>query len=256
VESGRVRLKERLTGTVWAQSKGEALILLLLASLQRSKLPLKFRRNLTLPEGGTEMEKKVNFAPSLNWIITLLVFLSLSYGCAHIPRPITDFYQRPGIDLRQYERIAVLNFGAPLNATSAGIEASDIVGLELMKKGYVVVERSRVGQILREQGLGLTGALDESTTAEIGKILGVQALIVGSVGNYKTDKTTMILPTMYGPMGGTQVSSSASVTMKMIDVKDAVVIWAGHGNCVFRGNNPVVPLRAAIAGMLKSLPPK
>jgi hypothetical protein len=64
-----------------------------------------------------------------------------------------------------------------------------------MKKGYMIVERSRVDQVLKEQGLGLTGAIDQSTAAEIGKILGVQGLIVGSVGNYKTISSTMFLPT-------------------------------------------------------------
>jgi len=203
------------------------------------------------------MKKKVNFAPSLNWIITLLAFLSLSYGCAHhIPRPVTDFYQRPGVDLRQYERIAVLDFSSPLVESSAGVEASDIVGLELIKKGYVVAERSRVDRILKEQGLALTGAIDETTVVEIGKILGVQALIMGSVGSYKTISKMIIIPTMYGPVGGTYVEASASITMKIIDMKDAKIVWMGQGNCKVEADNPVVPLKAAIVELLKSFPPK
>jgi len=197
------------------------------------------------------MKEKLSFSPSLKGKITFLVFLSLTYGCAHNPKPTTDFYQRPGINLRQYERIGVLQFSSPLIEASAGIATSDIVGFELLKKGYMVVERARIDRVLTEQGLGLTGAIDESTAAEIGKILGVQALIMGSVGTYKTTSRPLIAGNVYA----TIVDSSASITLKLIDIRDATVVWAGQGSCtVKKVNNPVIPLRATIVECLKPFP--
>lgn len=186
-------------------------------------------------------------------LFVIIAFLIPFFGCAHIPKPVTDFYLRQGIDLRRYERIAVMQFSSPLIEASAGIEASDIIGLELMKKGYLVVERSRVDQVLKEQGLGLTGAIDESSAAEIGKILGVQLLVTGSVGTYKTTSTLMMYGTIVMPI----IASSASLSIRMINTKDATVVWAAQGSCAIkRETNPVVPLKAAIEKMFQEFPNK
>jgi curli biogenesis system outer membrane secretion channel CsgG len=123
-----------------------------------------------------------------------------------------------------------------------------------MKKGYLVVERSRVDQVLKEQSLGLTGAIDESTAGKIGKILGVQALIIGTVGNYKATTRTKITPTKHGPKGGMEFESTASITIKMVDVVDSGIVWAGEGNCIASGSNPAVPLEATIKALIKKFP--
>ena len=45
----------------------------------------------------------------------------------------------------------------------------------------MVVERSRIDQILKEQSLSMTGAVDAGTAAKIGKILSVDAVIIGTI---------------------------------------------------------------------------
>ncbi len=47
-----------------------------------------------------------------------------------------------------------------------------------------VVERSKLEHILREQNLGSSGRLDPSTAARVGRILGVDALIIGNVSTF------------------------------------------------------------------------
>ncbi|MFW5813462.1 MAG: DUF6340 family protein [Fibrobacterota bacterium] len=45
---------------------------------------------------------------------------------------------------------------------------------------YTVLERSELNQIMEEHQLGMSGVMDESQTAQIGKLAGVEAIIVGS----------------------------------------------------------------------------
>jgi TolB-like protein len=45
----------------------------------------------------------------------------------------------------------------------------------------LLVERSRIDQILKEQSLSMTGAVDAGTAAKIGKILSVDAVIIGTI---------------------------------------------------------------------------
>jgi len=44
-----------------------------------------------------------------------------------------------------------------------------------------VIERSRIDQVLKEQSLSLTGAVDSGTAAKIGKILSVDAVVIGTI---------------------------------------------------------------------------
>jgi len=46
---------------------------------------------------------------------------------------------------------------------------------------YEVVERSQLNQVLEEQKLGASGAIDDSQAATLGKLLGVQAIVAGNV---------------------------------------------------------------------------
>ncbi len=45
----------------------------------------------------------------------------------------------------------------------------------------MVIERSRIDQILKEQSLSMTGAVDAGTAAKIGKILSVDAVVIGTI---------------------------------------------------------------------------
>src|SRR5208283_1264657 len=52
-----------------------------------------------------------------------------------------------------------------------GSAASDILITELTKTGkFIVVERDRIDKLMAEQKLGMSGAIDPSTAARMGKI--------------------------------------------------------------------------------------
>jgi len=51
----------------------------------------------------------------------------------------------------------------------------------VLNEDLMVIERSRIDQILKEQSLSMTGAVDAGTAAKIGKILSVDAVIIGTI---------------------------------------------------------------------------
>ena len=90
-------------------------------------------------------------------------------------------------------RIAVLGFANNSTFTywgdNLGGAAADELTTQLVKSGaFSVVERSQVNAILEEQHFGLSGAVDASTAAEIGKVLGVQAMLMGSITQFSIDR--------------------------------------------------------------------
>jgi curli biogenesis system outer membrane secretion channel CsgG len=92
-------------------------------------------------------------------------------------------------------RIAILDFdftptiGSYLSAFPGFAEGVSVVLVDrLVNSGnYTVVERSQIEAVLREQNFGASGRVDASTAAQIGRILGVEAVVIGSITQFDYD---------------------------------------------------------------------
>jgi len=93
---------------------------------------------------------------------------------------------------------------------------------------YSVIERNQINEILKEQRLGLSGAIDESTAAKVGAILGLDAIILGDVKyEKKEDNTSKSYVGLDGKSYTThckirKITTNAS--MKIVEVSTAEII--------------------------------
>ncbi len=84
-------------------------------------------------------------------------------------------------------RVGIVDF---VNKTSygagrLGTSASDILTTELFKTGaFILVERAQLQQVLGEQALGQTGAVNPETAAQAGKLMGLNAIVTGSISQF------------------------------------------------------------------------
>lgn len=80
--------------------------------------------------------------------------------------------------------IAILPFNnnsPDKNLDSTGITLSDLISAQMAsKKGFKLVERQRIEDILKEIKLGQTGMIDQNTAIQVGKILGANVMGFGS----------------------------------------------------------------------------
>ena len=97
---------------------------------------------------------------------------------------------------------------------------------------FRIVERSRLTAIMDEQQLQTADVVDTAAAVKLGKMLGVQAVFIGSVSQYDMDKTTVYIYVV--PV----VSRSYKVgaTVRLIDVSNGEVIYA-HSACGSSGSN-------------------
>ncbi len=115
------------------------------------------------------------------------------------PEPIKMVGERMGL--------AVL----PFQTKGLGTEMGEINVVEQMMTTFYglnrfkLFERSQLEKILEEQKLGMTGILDASTAAEIGKGIGVDAIVLGSV---------------------TRSGSNIAIDARLIDTETAQIITA------------------------------
>ncbi len=91
-----------------------------------------------------------------------------------------------------------------LGIKDAGAIVAEWMSSSLLKtRVFDLYERVLLQKVLEEQELGLTGAFDDQTTAKIGKIFGVEAIVTGTVSKF---------------------GNTVSVVAKLIDTKTAKVM--------------------------------
>ncbi|MBI3013373.1 MAG: hypothetical protein HYY63_07090 [Elusimicrobia bacterium] len=101
-----------------------------------------------------------------------------------------------------------------MDAPGSGELAMEALTTHLLKvDAYEIIERGALEQIAKEQKLGATGAIDAETAAQIGKLVGADALIIGAVTEYQP-RNFMIFP-----------PAKATVTCRMVRTDTATVEW-------------------------------
>ncbi len=146
------------------------------------------------------------------------------------------------------KRVAVLDFEyGTVRSGIAGLFGSDIdVGKgicdllvkQLVKDGsYTVVERRALDKILAEQNFSTSDRANSATAAKIGKILGLDAIIVGSITQFGNETKETKIGGAGGGFGGFGIGgigrkkSRAIVTVdaRMVDVDTAEILAVADG---------------------------
>ena len=150
------------------------------------------------------------------------------------------------------KRIAVLSFetGADTKQTAEKMGVRDDLGLalsnllvnEIAGAGKVeIVERSALDRVLKEQNLSNSDRMDDKTAARIGKIAGVDAILIGSVVQFagstkETNGSRWASLASTGTSLGNksqahrmQTKVSMVITARLVDVNTGVVITTAQG---------------------------
>lgn len=137
-------------------------------------------------------------------------------------------------------RVAVLEFEN--NTTSyifgdrLGEAASDELTTQLVKSGqFSIIERRQIKDVLAEQGLGASGAVDPGTAAKVGKLLGAQLVMLGSITQFSLKKTG-------GGIGGIRIRAAVAQAESKLDARvvnvntgEILVVAEGAGKKTFGG---------------------
>jgi curli biogenesis system outer membrane secretion channel CsgG len=98
---------------------------------------------------------------------------------------------------------------------------------ELSSK-FTVIERDKLELVMKEQGLGASGAVDPQTAARVGKILGVKYIVTGAIDKFAISTTKGGI----GGIGGSKTTASCSINVRFIDTTTAerVVALSADGS--------------------------
>ena len=109
-----------------------------------------------------------------------------------------------------------------------GIGMSDMLTTELVKSGeFTVIEREQLHHVMAEQDFGQSGRVTEQTAPQLGKLLGVAAVVYGSVSEFgylasDTDGRKSGL----GGLGVSKTTARVAIDVRMIDTTTGEIILA------------------------------
>jgi curli biogenesis system outer membrane secretion channel CsgG len=148
-------------------------------------------------------------------------------------------------EAQQKKRVAVFNFDyatvqsgvAALFGSNQdiGMGIADLMVDKLVQDGtYSVIERKQLDKILAEQNFSNSDRADANSAAKIGKVLGVNAIIVGSITQFgRDDKKTDVGGGALGGVTGrfglggvrkTKSTAIVQITARMIDTNTAEIL--------------------------------
>ena len=146
------------------------------------------------------------------------------------------------------KRVAVMDFDYGTVSTSVaqifgtnvdiGKGITDMLVDRLVNDGtYSVIERKALDKLIAEQNFSNSDRADPSSAAKIGKLLGVSAIIVGSITQFgRDDKNTKVGGGGYGlgrfGVGGVGRKDSKAVvqiTARMVDVNTGEILASAPG---------------------------
>lgn len=125
-------------------------------------------------------------------------------------------------------RLAVLSFDSShISSSHAWLASSVVNGMfetQLVKTGkFTVVERKRLEEVMKEQGLGLSGALDPMTAAKVGKILGVEMVLVGDITQLAVKQVGGRAAWMGG---GSKNTLEGALDVRLVSTTTAAILFA------------------------------
>jgi curli biogenesis system outer membrane secretion channel CsgG len=110
-----------------------------------------------------------------------------------------------------------------------GEAAQDVFVTELVKSGkFSVIERERLNAIMQEKGLNLSGDIDPATAMQIGKLLGADYMLAGSVTEYGEDSAEAHGRGVRGlpGFGVGKKNFTAAIDARIFNVSTGEIVWA------------------------------
>lgn len=130
--------------------------------------------------------------------------------------------EKPRIAVVQFENNSTSRWHGP----RLGRAGADELTTQLVQSGeFTVVERDRLQALMAEQKLGQSGAVDPSTAAKIGQLLGVQGIVTGSITQFSVEEKGGGI----GPVQASFAEAETKIDIRVVDTSTGEILLAAEG---------------------------
>jgi curli biogenesis system outer membrane secretion channel CsgG len=126
------------------------------------------------------------------------------------------------------KRVAVVNFEDRSGyGHNIGRGVADMLVTSLVEsEKFIVIERSELDEILKEQGLGQTGLVTPQSAAKVGQLLGVQRIITGSITEFGSKQNKVGGGIAGFDLGVKTTTARVTVDIRIINVNTGEIVMA------------------------------
>jgi curli biogenesis system outer membrane secretion channel CsgG len=108
---------------------------------------------------------------------------------------------------------------------------SDLLTNKLVENGqYTLIERSRIAEILFEQDLGQSGRISPSTAAEVGRLLGADAVVIGSITRFNFEDNGGSVSILGIGGGGDSRGAVVELTARLVNTTTGEIMATASGS--------------------------
>ncbi len=176
--------------------------------------------------------------PIVPALVAAVAFLALSPALA--AQAPTAAKRRPRIAIMDFDYATVQTVSAAIFGTNVDIGKGigDLLVTDLVKDGtYSVIERKQLDKILAEQNFSNSNRADPTSAARIAKILGVDAIVVGSITEFGNETKKTGLGGVggnwhgigLGNVGHSNSKANVAITARIINVDTAEIMGVADG---------------------------
>jgi len=148
--------------------------------------------------------------------------------------------RRPRIAILDFDYATVQSYSSAIFGTNVDIGKgiTDLLVTDLVKDGtYSVIERKALDKIMAEQNFSNSNRADPTSAAKIGKLLGVDAIIEGSITQFGNETKKTNLGGGGGNWGGfglggvghSNSKANVSITARIINIDTAEIMGVAEG---------------------------
>jgi curli biogenesis system outer membrane secretion channel CsgG len=178
---------------------------------------------------------------TLRMVPATVAGLALLLGIAVVPaHPQAAPKRRPRVAVMDFDYATVQTVSAAVFGTNVDIGKGivDLLVTGLVKNGtYSVIERKALDKIMAEQNFSNSNRADSNSAAKIGKLLGVDAIIVGSITEFGNETKHVGLGGMggnwhgvgLGNVGHNNSKANVAITARIIDVDTGEILGVADG---------------------------
>lgn len=173
------------------------------------------------------------------WMLATLLTAATGFaGAPSIAQNATA--PRPRIAVMDFDYATVQTSTSALFGTNVdvGKGIADLLVTDLVKDGsYRVIERKELDKLLAEQNFSNSNRADPNSAAKIGKVLGVDAILVGSITEFGNETKKTNLGGMGGGWGGMGIggighsksNANVAIDARLINVDTGEILAVAEG---------------------------
>lgn len=161
----------------------------------------------------TPSPPRATMSNPLAFLAVPLLVLGIAAGC--VSDQAESLYVHPSVDWALYQRVAVLPLDNLTTERFAAERVREVLNVELNAQGlFEAVDLGEVNRVVRTQGIVNVSEIGPAEAAGVGKELGVQALLLGSVMEFDERRV------------GTITTPDIALSLRLLDTETGIVIWA------------------------------